>query len=773
MKKILLSFLVIAFSAISLLAQVNRELVLVEIGTGTGCGFCPGAAMGLHDLYTNGDPVAGVEYHSYNGSDPFNTPEAAARTSYYGISGYPTAKFDGNFDEYVGGSSSQSMYSNYLPKVNARMAIQTDFTLEIFGQNTGNNYDIVVRLEKVGPYTGTNLVVRFALTETDIPYSWQGQSTIDYTERLMAPDENGTAVSFSGSDLAEVNLSFTFDNSWVDSNCELIAWIQDDDNKYVLHSASVMLLALEPDVANAGFTASNTTTCEGDAVQFTDASGGAITTWDWTFEGGTPATSTDQNPLVTYNTQGVYDVTLYVSDGTTNSTLTNDDMIEAIVAPVQPDTPVGDIDVCANGAYIYTTQAVPYTDSYIWEVSPSDAGTITANGAEATFESAASWVGAYTIKVRADNSCGDGTWSSPLACNLNFTPSSFQLSEGGGICPGSQGLEVTQDGSETGVDYNLYRDGGYTGTTLAGTGNALNFGYQTDEGTYTVIGIAPMCELQQNGTPWIHYLETPEQPTTPSGPTSDCNTSTSDYSISAVAYADEIIWTLTPVEAGTITGSDLNITIEWSNTYSGTAYLSAVGSNECGDGPSSDELEITVNETPAPIVDGLNIVCNYEQADYQTEDMGENTFEWDIVGGEIVSGAGTHIISVLWGEPGVGSVYVTETSIAGCVGTSDYYDVTIDDCTGIDDDVANSNVSLYPNPAKENVELVFTEIPGSTYTIIVYNNAGQVITKINGTTTNKTQNVDIDINNFKSGMYIINLVTDNGLNIRKTFEKIN
>jgi len=773
MKKILLSFVIITISAFSLFAQVNRELVLVEVGTGTGCPYCPGAAMGLHDLYTSGDPVAGIEYHSYNSSDPFNTPEAAARTSYYGISGYPTAQFDGKYDEYVGGSNSSSLYSSYLPKVNARMAIQTDFTVEIFGDNTGNAYDVVVRVNKVGPYTGTNLKVRFALTETDIPYSWQGQSLVEYCERLMAPDEDGTAVSFAGVTEVDVPLTFTFDNTWVDSNCELIAWIQDEDNKYVLHSASVMLLNLEPDVANSNFSCGNTMPCEGSAVQFNDLSTGAITSWDWTFEGGTPATSTEQNPLVTYDTQGVYDVTLYVSDGVTNSTLTEDNMIDVIVAPVQPNTPVGEVDACANGSYTYTTQAVPYTDYYTWEVSPADAGTITGDGVEAIFESDDSWVGAYTVSVRADNSCGDGTWSTPISCNLNFTPDIFQLTEGGGICPGSPGLEVILDGSETGVDYKLYRDGEYTGTTLSGTTNALNFGFQNEEGTYTVIGYAAVCDLQQMGTPWIHYLETPAQPSTPVGSTNECNTSVTDYSISAVANADAVTWTLTPVEAGIIVGTDLEITVEWDYGFVGTAYLSAVGTNSCGDGPVSDELEITVNQTPSPEISGLDIVCDNEQVDYTAEDVTGSTYVWDIVGGEVVTGAGTYMISVMWGEPGAGSVFVTETSAASCVGSSDYFDVTIDDCMGIDDNYAVAEMSISPNPAKENVEIILSCKAGSTYKVVVFNTLGQVMFETNGVTMGDKQNVNIDVNTYKSGMYIVNLTTKDGLNIRKTFEKVN
>ena len=51
---------------------------------------------------------------------------------------------------------------------------------------------------------------------------------------------------------------------------------------------------------------------QGDSVQFTDLSGNNPVAWYWYFEGGTPETSTKQNPWVKYNNPGAYDVRLAV-----------------------------------------------------------------------------------------------------------------------------------------------------------------------------------------------------------------------------------------------------------------------------------------------------------------------------------------------------------------------------------------------------------------------------------------------------------------------------
>ncbi len=71
----------------------------------------------------------------------------------------------------------------------------------------------------------------------------------------------------------------------------------------------------------AQFVADQTTICKMHTVNFTDQSMGGATSWLWTFEGGDPATSTEQNPSVYYETPGNYDVSLIVSNGSEYDTL--------------------------------------------------------------------------------------------------------------------------------------------------------------------------------------------------------------------------------------------------------------------------------------------------------------------------------------------------------------------------------------------------------------------------------------------------------------------
>lgn len=70
------------------------------------------------------------------------------------------------------------------------------------------------------------------------------------------------------------------------------------------------------------FSSNNRGGCAGLSVQFTDKSVDNPSSWQWTFPGGTPASSTNRNPTVVYNTPGFYNVTLNVSNAQGNNSLT-------------------------------------------------------------------------------------------------------------------------------------------------------------------------------------------------------------------------------------------------------------------------------------------------------------------------------------------------------------------------------------------------------------------------------------------------------------------
>ncbi len=75
-----------------------------------------------------------------------------------------------------------------------------------------------------------------------------------------------------------------------------------------------------PALCKAMFSTPRTVICAGESIQFNDESFNYVTGWTWTFTGGTPSSSTSQNPTITYNTPGTYAVQLTATDGTISNT---------------------------------------------------------------------------------------------------------------------------------------------------------------------------------------------------------------------------------------------------------------------------------------------------------------------------------------------------------------------------------------------------------------------------------------------------------------------
>ncbi|MDA3820928.1 MAG: PKD domain-containing protein [Candidatus Delongbacteria bacterium] len=94
-------------------------------------------------------------------------------------------------------------------------------------------------------------------------------------------------------------------------------------------SGAVLLNLYDPNniTVTAGFTSNTQTVTEGGTVNFSSTSTGPVESYAWSFEGGTPSTSTAENPSVTYNTAGTYNVSLTVSGNGSQDTHTETDYI--------------------------------------------------------------------------------------------------------------------------------------------------------------------------------------------------------------------------------------------------------------------------------------------------------------------------------------------------------------------------------------------------------------------------------------------------------------
>ncbi len=206
------------------------------------------------------------------------------------------------------------------------------------------------------------------------------------------------------------------------------------DNFYLVSACE----PLEPPVAL--FSSNLSEGCISFDVQYFDDSEGTVADRLWTFEGGTPATSTAQNPIVTYHTPGYWDVTLEVSNSAGSSTSFQDNWIWA------RDVPESNFSYQVSGLTVFFTNQSFDANSYFWDFG--DGGTSTEENPTHTYASG----GQYIVSLQAINECGSSFHTEEIEL-LSSPVASFTASPTSG-CPV---LEVQYfDDSEGEVDSRLW-----------------------------------------------------------------------------------------------------------------------------------------------------------------------------------------------------------------------------------------------------------------------------------------------------------------------------
>ncbi len=163
----------------------------------------------------------------------------------------------------------------------------------------------------------------------------------------------------------------------------------------------------------------------------------------------------------------------------------------------------GSTTYCAGGTGgIVTLNGSTAGVNYQLYIGSSTVGApVAGTGAALSFGSYTT-AGTYTVSATNPATTCTSNMSGSAVININATPTAFTVGGGGGYCTGAIGATVTLSGSQPGVNYQLYRSGIPVGGPVAGSGSNLNFGYQTEEGVYTVVAsnLLTGCTATQAGS---------------------------------------------------------------------------------------------------------------------------------------------------------------------------------------------------------------------------------------------------------------------------------
>lgn len=163
----------------------------------------------------------------------------------------------------------------------------------------------------------------------------------------------------------------------------------------------------------ADFSADIQTGCPEMTVQFNDQSANYPTSWEWSFAGGTPATSSLRNPVVTYSTPGSYTVQLKATNGAGESSIVKqhsvyvfDPAVYSATGAVRCDS--GEVKLSASTGGLFET--LNWFDSPVSQNPVQSGDTLTMNiGQSATYYVSAGYDYPIHTYVGAEsNAIGDG-----------------------------------------------------------------------------------------------------------------------------------------------------------------------------------------------------------------------------------------------------------------------------------------------------------------------------------------------------------------------------
>ena len=153
----------------------------------------------------------------------------------------------------------------------------------------------------------------------------------------------------------------------------------------------------------ASFVPSQTVICAGQSIEFRDFSTNNPTSWNWQIPGGSPASSSISSPTITFNSPGIYTISLIASNSAGSSSVSVQTITvnSCIPAPVSSFS-ISQKQICRGQSIVFTDQSTNNPTSWNWQIpggSPSSSSIISPTVSFTV-------PGVYTASLTSSNSSG-------------------------------------------------------------------------------------------------------------------------------------------------------------------------------------------------------------------------------------------------------------------------------------------------------------------------------------------------------------------------------
>ncbi len=166
-------------------------------------------------------------------SGGLSCPDSDARISWYNISGFPTLQFDGGWYQEVGAAASVVDGVHYMEVIDSHRDVSAPLAVIVSDYSFEGAAFAEVTVKMFDDINPSNHKIRVAVIENNLAY---GGTVYQATCRDIIGDVPLT-VSANGEEQIE-NFSIPMNGSWNVNELKIIAFVQNDGNKYIVNSGN-------------------------------------------------------------------------------------------------------------------------------------------------------------------------------------------------------------------------------------------------------------------------------------------------------------------------------------------------------------------------------------------------------------------------------------------------------------------------------------------------------------------------------------------------------
>lgn len=323
------------------------------------------------------------------------------------------------------------------------------------------------------------------------------------------------------------------------------------------------------------------TICEGTTTTFDP---GLYVSYEWS--------TGETTPQITTGLGGEY----WVKVTNNNNCIAFDTVVLLIDSLPQPDHLIGGPDAVCQGqtAVLFDADTLSFAESYVWTLPPGFTGSSDSSSILVDISTSAV---TGQISIKGLNACGESPEVTRTVIVNPLPGPAPGITGPDAVCPGVTGIMFVAAPVAEATSYNWVLPAG--ATLASGTGNdtiLVDFSLAAASGNIEVNGVNA-CGSGSSVSFAVTIKPFPGTPGSITGANPVCPGQTGAlYSVAPIADATSTVWTYS--------GSGVSMTNNFFQNiinYSVTATsgnLTVTGHNECGDGPVSAAMAITVNPRP-------------------------------------------------------------------------------------------------------------------------------------------------------------------------------